>query len=179
MTSRELEEYRALRATIGARGTARQAIVVAGTVCWAALVIVLVTFSALPVETLISLTAVASVFEVSFAMHTGVERIGRYLQVFHESSEETARWESIAMSHGALFTNVGVDALFTPVFTVAVVLNLIPAMAAGSFAADTGVVVLVHVLYLARIWQARTHARSQRAADLERYTRAKQELVTR
>lgn len=179
MTPRELEEYRALRATILARGTARHAIVVAGIVSWAAIVIALVTVSGLPVEALIALTVIATVFEASFAMHTGVERIGRYLQVFHEANDESARWENVAMSHGALFTNAGVDALFTPVFAVATVLNLIPAMAAGVFAADTAVVVLIHLLYLARIWQARAHARRQRAADLDRYTRAKQELSGR
>lgn len=179
MTPRELEEYRALRATILARGTARHIIVVAGIAVWAAIVIALVTVAALPVESLISLTILATVFEASFALHTGVERIGRYLQVFFEADDETARWESVAMSHGALFTSAGVDALFTPVFAVATILNLIPAIAAGTFAADTAIVAAVHLLYLARIWQARRHARGQRAADLERYVRARKELHTR
>lgn len=179
MTPRELEEYRALRATILARGTARHVIIVAGIAAWATLVLALVTVSALPVESLLSLTVLATVFEASFALHTGVERIGRYLQVFHEADDEVARWEGIAMSHGALFTSAGLDALFSPVFAVATVLNLIPAIAAGTFAADTGIVAAVHVLYLARIWQARSHARRQRAADLERYARARKELHAR
>ena len=178
MTPRELEEYRALRATIRTRGTARHAIIVAGIVSWATLVVALVSFSAVPVETLLSLIVLATVFESSFALHTGIERIGRYLQVFHEAADEAASWERIAMSHGALFSSAGVDALFSPVFAVATILNLIPAVT-GVFAADTALVALMHLVYLARIWQARAHARVQRGADLERYTRVKNDVVGR
>lgn len=179
MTPREIEEYRALRATILARGTARHAIVVAGIAIWALLVVALVATSGVPIETLVSLTVLATVFEASFALHTGVERIGRYVQVFHEADGEIAAWERTAMSHGALFTSAGVDALFTPVFLIATVLNLIPAIAAGTMAADTAIVAVVHVLYLGRIWQARVSARGQRAADFDRYTRAKNDLTRR
>ena len=77
MTSRELEEYRALRATIRERGTARVSIAVAGFAAWAALVLTTATLATFPVATLLPLLFLALVFEAVFALHTGVERIGR------------------------------------------------------------------------------------------------------
>ena len=37
-----------------------------------------------PIITLIPLLVLATTFEITFALHTGVERIGRYIQVFFE-----------------------------------------------------------------------------------------------
>ena len=78
MTLRELEEYRALRDTIRERGTARHWIVVVGFGLWAALTLAIVAFATLPVATLLPLLVLVVVFEVIFAIHTGVERVGRW-----------------------------------------------------------------------------------------------------
>ena len=84
MTPRELEEYTALRETIRERGTARVWIFVAGLVAWAALVIATAALAALPVATLLPLLILAGTFEAVFSLHAGVERVGRYIQVFFE-----------------------------------------------------------------------------------------------
>src|SRR5712692_11822960 len=84
MTPRDQEEYRALRATIRERGTTRIWIFVVGLVGWAGLVIATAALAALPVATLLPLLVLAVVFEAVVALHTGVERIGRYIQVFFE-----------------------------------------------------------------------------------------------
>ena len=55
-------------------------------------------------------------------MHTGVERIGRYIQVFYEERAGAAGWETIAMSYGAKFPS-GLDPLFSIVFAAATSLN--------------------------------------------------------
>src|SRR5262245_28415723 len=102
MTPRELEEYRALRATIRERGTARVYLVVGGLGAWAALVIATASLASLPVATLLPLLFLAGVFEAIFALHTGVERIGRYLQVFYEEPPERG-WEHVAMAFGRAF----------------------------------------------------------------------------
>jgi len=132
--------------------------------------------AAAPVVTLLPLLLLEAVFEVVFAIHTGVERVGRYLQVFFEDDDEVARWEHVAMSYGRFFAGGGIDALFSPIFWVATVLNLIPVMLNGPFAIDSAVVSVVHVLFIARVWSARNQAGRQRALDLERFTRLRDEM---
>src|SRR5579884_3576287 len=98
MTPRALEEYKALRATIRQRGTARIWLCMAGVVAWGALTIATAALAALPIATLLPLLVLAAVFEAVLALHVGVERIGRYVQVFFE--EDDAGWETAAMGFG-------------------------------------------------------------------------------
>src|SRR5439155_21852130 len=101
MTTREIEEYRALRATIRERGTARAWIVVIGFGIWGGLVMATVSIASLPEATLLPLLALAAVFEAVFALHTGVERVGRYIQVFYEGeTSDSLNWEKTAMAFG-------------------------------------------------------------------------------
>jgi hypothetical protein len=168
MTSRELEEYRALRATIRERGTARVSIAVAGFAAWAALTLTTATLTALPVATLLPLLVLAVVFEGVFALHTGVERIGRYLQVFHEDPSQPS-WEHTAMAFGSRFPGRSSDPLFAPYFWMAILVNFAPAVSAGPVRVEWTVVGAVHVLAAARIVWARLQAARQRALDLERF----------
>ncbi len=171
MTSRELEEYRSLRATILHRGTARFWVVVVGFALWAALVVATAALAALPVATLLPLLVLTVVFEAVFALHTGVERIGRYLQVFHET--DGTGWEHAAMTFGRVFRSGGMDALFSPLFALAGVLNLVPVAFAGPVPIEWVVVGSLHALFVVRVWTARGQAGRQRAADLERFQRLK------
>jgi hypothetical protein len=168
MTARELEEYRTLRSTILQRGTARMCIVVAGLGVWAALTVAGATLTQTPAATLVPLLFLAATFEVVFALHTGVERVGRYLQVFYERDGE-ASWERTAMAFGRTFKSGGIDALFSPVFWVATLLNLLPAFLNGPMAIDSVIVAAVHLLFSLRIWTARTQSGRQRALDLQRF----------
>src|SRR3954463_9411331 len=83
MTARESGEYRALRATIRARGTARVWVFVVGLSAWAALMVATTAVSGVPMVALVPLVVLAGTFEAVFALHIGVERIGRYIQVFY------------------------------------------------------------------------------------------------
>jgi hypothetical protein len=177
MTSRELEEYKALRDTIRERGTARHWIVAVGLGLWAGLTVAVAAVLAVPVATLIPLLVLAAVFEVVFALHTGVERVGRYLQVFHEQSEEAAAWERVAMNYGRAFGGGGIDALFSPIFCVATLLNFIPAVLSGPVAFDSGVAAVVHALLILRVWSAKRQAGVQRTVDLERFSKLKQDAT--
>ena len=175
MTARELEEYAALRATIRERGTARHWILVVGLAVWAALTLALAFLGAVPVAVLVPLVVLVATFEAVFALHTGVERVGRYLQVFYETDTSTARWEHAAMGYGRAFAGGGLDALFSPVFWLAGVLNLIPAVHVELLPAEWLVLGLVHALFVWRVWSARKQAAGQRAMDLERFSRLKAE----
>ena len=73
MTTRELEEYRALRATIRERSTARVWVFLAGLIGWAALTIATAALAALPVATFLPLLILAATFEGVFSLHVAVE----------------------------------------------------------------------------------------------------------
>jgi len=77
MTARELAEYKSLRDTIRERGTTRAWLLLATFMAWAALAIASAALVALPIATLLPLLVLAVGFETGFALHTGVERIGR------------------------------------------------------------------------------------------------------
>jgi hypothetical protein len=179
MTEREIEEYSALRATIRERGTTRVWVFVAGISAWA----VLVTITAAgrlspPVATLIPLLVLASVFEAVAALHLGVERIGRYLQVFFEDELADPGWEHRIMtfgrkdpSHAQLWS---VDPLFSLHFWLASLLNLLPAALAGAVASEWLVIGACHALVAGRVATVRRKAARQREADLDLFRQQKQ-----
>ena len=174
MTPRELEEYRALRATIRQRGTTRLWIVLAGVTAWASLTVATAALAQLPVATLLPLLVLAITFEIVYALHTGVERIGRYLQVFFEREDAGLGWEHYAMAYGRRFPSIGCDALFSPYFAAAATFNFVPALLAGPVPLEWGSVGVLHLLFLVRIGVARHAATHQRATDLERFRELQQ-----
>jgi hypothetical protein len=179
MTPRELEEYRALRATILQRGTARHWVFVAGLGIWSALTVAVAALASLPVATLLPLLFLAATFEAVFALHTGVERVGRYLQVFYEPNPDEAAWEHAAMAYGRTFGGGGIDALFSPFFWVATLFNFLPVTLTGPVAIDWAVVGAVHALFLVRVWAGRQQSGRQRATDLARFEQIKSDTARR
>jgi hypothetical protein len=175
MTQREVEEYRALRATIRERGTARVWIGWTGLAAWAALTIATAGLVAIPAIALVPLLVLAATFEIVFSLHTGVERIGRYLQVFYEDEDDAPRrWETTIMSFAGRQTTIGADPLFAAFFESAVALNLTLVLLAEPRAVEWVVLGTVHVLVAARIVIARRETSRQRALDLEDFRRLRQ-----
>jgi hypothetical protein len=170
MTTREDEEYRALRATIRERGTMRVWIFAAGIVAWAALALATAALASTPLATLLPLLALAAVFEAIFALHVGVERIGRYVAVFHERADETARWEHVAMAFGRPAGAATADALFVVPFLIAGVFNVTPALLLQPIPAELAFVGGAHTLFLLRVLVAKHSAAKQRAIDQARFT---------
>ncbi len=166
MTPREVEEYRALRETIRARGTTRVWLFLAGLAAWGAFTIATAALATLPVATFLPLLILAATYECVFALHIGVERIGRYVQVF---LEDGAGWEHTAMAFGPPFRASRTDPLFTGYFLVGVVLNFVPVLLAGPTPIELTVVGTVHVLAMTRILVGRYAAGRQRKVDLQRF----------
>jgi hypothetical protein len=169
-------EYGELRRTIAIRGTVRVAIVPVTFIWWAALAIVLVLFSELPVAALFTLAVLTAGFEAVHALHVGVERIGRYLQVAYEEGEPDssvtglqARWETTAMEVGPALPGGGADPLFTILFCSAAIVNLIPALLPVPTLMEIGLITLLHVAFIVRVLRARAAAAKQRTVELERY----------
>jgi hypothetical protein len=168
-TAREQEEYTALRATIRSRGTARIYIFVAGMAAWAAIAIATAALASPPVATLVPLLVLASVFEAVFALQIGVERVGRYIQVFHEADGEAAKWEHTAMTFGRPPGAATIDALFVVPFLLAGLFNIMPALIAQPTPSELVFVGGAHALFLLRLFVARHAAATQRTIDLERF----------
>jgi hypothetical protein len=167
MTDRELEEYKSLRATIRQRGTARVWVFWSGVAAWATLALA-TTLVSLPLITLIPLLLLAATFEVVFALHVAVERIGRYLEVFHGD-----RWEQTAMVLGAPLAGTGTDPLFIVFFGLAAMCNFVPVMLSEPVRVELAVIGGVHLIFIGRLVVARQAAGRQRAADLARFQQIK------
>ena len=169
MTDLRIEEYRALRNTIRARGTARVCIFIVGLGIWAALSLVSLGIGAVPLAVVFPLLVLAGTFEAVFALHAGVERIGRYLQVFHDDT-----WERTAMVFGPPLAGTGTDPLFAGLFGLATACNFLQVVVGGAVPAELAVLGAFHVVFLARVVIARRAAARQRAADLGRFEQLKQ-----
>jgi hypothetical protein len=159
-------EYQALRATIRERGTVRLVLVPLIFIGWAATAVATTAVITVAVSTLVPLLVLVAGFEAVFALHVNVERIGRYVQVFHESD---GGWEHVAMDFGRRFPASGPDPLFGRLFVLATSMNFLPA-ALGGNVFELGLLAILHLLFINRVRVARGFAATQRAQDLERFT---------
>jgi hypothetical protein len=174
MTLQE-SEFTILRQTIATRGTARIVLLPVTLLGWAALACQLLFVSDVPLASLFSLAALVAGFEAIHALHVGVERIGRYVQVYYESSESGPRWETTAMKVGPALPGGGIDPLFTVVFVFATIINLIPALLPSPTRLQLGAIGVLHAAFLVRLMRARSAAARQRAVELESYRVIKSE----
>ena len=174
MTPTDFDEYNALRATIRERGTTRVWVVLVGTIGWAAVALATAAVAVPPLVTLIPLLVLATTFEITFSLHTGVERVGRYIQVFFEEPGGMSGWEHRIMEFGRSGKRrLSTDPLFARSFLLGVVLNLVAAIVSGPIAIEWVVLAIAHALLALRILMARREAAGQRAADLARFKEIK------
>jgi hypothetical protein len=162
-------EFRVLRQTIASRGTARMVISAVTFLGWATLAMVLVLYGELPVAALFPLGVLVGGFEAIHALHVGVERIGRYLQVQYEADPAGPRWETTVMAIGPGLPGGGIDPLFSVVFVGATIINLIPALLPRPTSLEMGVIGTLHAAFLFRVVRARGAAARQRAVELESF----------
>jgi len=132
---------------------------------WGGAAIATTAAVALPIATLLPLLVLAAGFEAIYALHTNVERIGRYLQVFHETD---GGWEHVSMAFGERFPGQGSDALFSNLFLIATVMNYLP-VALGGTVPELVAVGVLHLILALHIGTARRRASKQRQLDLERF----------
>jgi hypothetical protein len=177
-SSLRVEEYRALRATVRERGTTRLIVTAITFVAWATLAVVVYAVSAIPLLAVVPLFVLVAGFEIVFATHVGVERVGRYLQVHYEAPPgELPRWEQVVMKLGREgLPSGGIDPVFSALFATATILNLAPIalatygaapMLIGNLSVEFAFYVFVHFLFIVRILVARHFTRRQRARELE------------
>lgn len=170
-------EFQALRATIRERGSLRVLVFVLGLASWALVWAWLASSPFLPFISLVPLALLAGVFEAVNALHVGVERIGRYLEVFHEGTPgpalddlgARARWETTMTAFGRRFGGGSPDPLFSGVFATAVLLNLLPVAMLKLRTTEWVFFGLLHLAVLGRLVRSRRRAAEQRAADLDAF----------
>jgi predicted membrane metal-binding protein len=178
MTPIDFDEYTALRATIRERGTTRVWIALVGMVGWAAAALATVALAVPPIVTLIPLLVLATTFEITFALHIGVERIGRYIQVFFEDQAGGAAWEHRIMAFGRSDARrIATDPLFVRSFLFGTLLNLLTAVLSAPVVIEWAFLGIAHALLAVRILMARREASGQRAADLARFRELKKSEV--
>jgi hypothetical protein len=173
MTGREQDEYGALRATIRERGTARIWMFFAGVCAWAALTVATAALASTPLATMLPLIVLAASFEAVYTLHIGVERVGRYLQVFYEGDQEPRRWECCAAGFGRPAGAAAPDALFIVPYLLAALFNIAPALVLSPTTAELVFIGGAHLLFVLRLIVARHAASKQRAIDLERFEQLK------
>lgn len=173
MTKKD-DEFRALRATIQQRGTVRMVVVPLTFVGWAATAVATAAVITVAVSTLVPLLILAAGFESLFALHVNVERIGRYVQVFHEGEDNG--WETVALRFGQRFAPATPDPLFGRLFVLATSVNFLPAALGWENIPELVVLAVLHLLFINRIRLARAFAGTQREKDLERFMALKEEI---
>jgi hypothetical protein len=177
MTACEVEEYRALRATIRERGTTRVWVFAVGLIAWSGLTVATAGLGGIPVAALVPLIVLAGTFEAVFALHIGVERVGRYVQAVYEEtaagSDEGPRpsnqWEHAISAFGRGVPGSATDPLFGWIFAAATLLNFVPVMMAAPVAVEVYAIGGAHLLFVARLAIARRAATRQRGVELARF----------
>jgi len=174
-------EYVALRGTIALRGTARMVLAPAVFAAWAALGLAALSQTPMPLAALFPLALLAAGFEAILALHSGVERVGRYLQVFVEEAradgDRLPAWETTAMASAPGMPGGSVDPLFTPLFVAALIVNLAAGLPGGVTRPEGLALATVHLLVLGRLVLARRSASGQRARDLEHFRRLRRDVT--
>jgi hypothetical protein len=163
------QEFAVLRRTIASRGTTRMVLLPVTLIGWSALSLLLLLFREVPLASLVTLAVLVGGFEAIHALHVGVERIGRYIQVFYETSSDAPRWETTAMSVGPSLPGGGIDPLFSVVFVCTTLFNAIPALLPQPTRLELGVIGALHAAFIFRVIRARGAAARQRAVELETY----------
>ena len=164
-------EFTVLRQTIAARGTVRMALLPLTVIGWTSITVALLhgRVTIVPLLSLVPLSVLIGGFEAIHALNVGVERIGRYLQVYYEGTTDGPTWETTAMSVGPGLPGGGVDPLFTTVFVALAALNLALVFPELRDIKAYAVVIPVHVIFWIRVIRARGAAARQRAVDLETF----------
>jgi hypothetical protein len=162
-------EFAALRRTIAMRGTARLIIAPLSCIAWAALGLSVVAWDAPSAAALLTLAPLVAGFEAVHALHVGVERIGRYIQVWYEGGSEGPRWETAAMAVGPALPGGGIDPLFSAVFVAAAAVNLLLALHTPPDWPWAALLTSVHGAFAFRVVRARLAATRQRPVELESF----------
>jgi hypothetical protein len=167
-------EYRTLRETIRTRGGTRPLAFLGGLASWAVVLVAVLVWLPNPLASVVPLLLLLASYETVRSLHLGVERIGRYVQVFYEETggsapTATPAWEHTAMIVGPSLPGAGVHPYFQPVFLMAALLNFLGVVFPGPVMIELGALAVPHVAFIAWAIYCDRGMRLQRASDLARF----------
>lgn len=178
-----LEEYRALRAAIGLRGSLRVVLVVSTVIAWAIVATLVAALVAMPLAFLLPLLVLLGGVEAAHALHIGAERIGRYLYVRYESgivegsagpgNPGSPMWESAIAAFASPAMPFGgrpAGAHFAALFALAAAANLALASLSAT-PMELAALAAIHALVIGRIVLARAASKNQRRDDQAEFER--------
>jgi hypothetical protein len=170
------QEYRALRDAITARSHLRAALALGGLGAWAAVLTAVLIALPVPAAAALPLMVLVATFEVIRPLHFGAERIGRYLQVFHEETATGASsplkppaWERAAMQFGQSVPGAAGHPLFVALFALATMVNALAVLLPGPMPIEIAWMAVPHAAFLAWLVRADRAMRAQRTIELARF----------
>lgn len=174
MTDLQTHEFRSLRDAVAARGRWRSLLTLLGLLAWAAILTATLVLLPYPVVSVVPLMVLVATFEVIRPLHVGAERIGRYLQVFHEGPATAGpiappAWERTAMALGAAVPGAAGHPLMAPVFALATLVNLLAVLLPGPVPMELALLAVPHAAFLGWLALADRAMRAQRVRELERF----------
>lgn len=179
MTDHAGREYAALRATIRARGGTRAVALLAGVIAWAIVLTLVLAWVPNPLASVVPLAVLVATFETLRALHLGVERIGRYIQVFFEENGGTRTptappaWEHTVMQFGPSLPGAGVHPYFLGVLFVATAVNFLAVLFPGPIAVELAGLGVPHASFLVWMLYCDRGMRKQRVTELARFREIK------
>lgn len=168
-------EFAVLRSTIRTRGGSRPVVVLGGLIAWAAVLVAVLAWLSNPAASVVPLVVLLVTFEVQRALHLGVERIGRYIQVFFEEDPSggaptaAPAWEHTAMQFGPSVPGAGGHPYFLAVFLVATVVNFLAVLFPGPLPIELATLAVPHVAFIVWLIYCDRGMRKQRTAELARF----------
>lgn len=168
-------EYAALRETVRSRGGIRTALFLVGLAAWAVALLVVLIWLPQPTASVVPLLILLATFEVVRTLHLGIERVGRYLQVFFEeipgeiAPTRPPAWEHTAMAFGPTLPGAGGHPYFLPVFLMATLVNFLAVLFPGPVLVELATLAVPHVALLIWLLHCDRGMRKQRATELARF----------
>ena len=174
MTELSAAEFAALRQTIQTRGGARIYVFLAGFAVWAVALTLVLIWLPNPIAAVIPLLVLVATFEAVRVLHLGVERIGRYIQVFYEEAADATTltppaWERAAMQLGPSLPGAGGHPLFLLLFVLATLTNGLAIVFPGPLPVEALSLAVPHATFLLWLLYCDRGMRKQRSTDLARY----------
>ena len=178
-----LEEFRALRATIRERTTARVQLVVLVWVAWAALALAIMLVVPAPLLLLVPLALLLAGFEANLRVVRGTDVMAAYLRVTFEEDRGVPAWETASARLDRRGRATRDDPLFIWIFVALVAASyLCVVLASGETAeasarnrqdvVDLALVTASHVGVAIRFVVARRWLQAVRRADGDRFGEA-------
>ena len=142
---------------------------------WAVVLAAVLVWLPVPLAATLPLLMLAGTFEAVRVLHLGVERIGRYLQVFYEESAGAGppAWERTAMDFGPSLPGAGGHPFFLPLFAMATVVNGLAVILPGPILVEAITLAVPHLAFVLWMLYCDRGMRRQRASDLARYREMK------